>query len=1004
MNKKQECWQLYKQTSLASVTNKDNWLSLLDSMSRLYKYEFSEQVLIHAQNPKATACANSKIWNNAMHRYIKSGSKGIAVVDYSKAKAEINYVFDVIDTQETWYKNAKPKLPHHWQIDDEQSLVVAWKKTGLQGDTLSEQINERIKQLIRTMRTDDNYQDIINPQAIFSSISYVVHRRCGLETSFSDRDFKILQTEDASIVDKFGFIISTKAQELLREIEGMVKQQERTQEHGNQVQTRGGLSDSRPSDERATRSTLGQVRHGTQELLEERTPDAVQLSLHDDGTIPPLSRSRDTSQGTTGNSHEATRSKRPNTRQSDEANRVDSAHEQLESASRGNYLQPDNSQLLEQKNNKIDIEPKESKPLSFSALDDEKENITQHVENETIAPYVVIEWSESSHFQENERLSFHDADQKFKEVERMERAERIQENGSLGGYHKTSGIVYFQHAPNEEISTYQFRYDIGDYNEQDSGLYNHIHNFWSYHQQNPSFAYDKETAESGLAVAEILKPYQSALQKNVLRHDTEAKAEPNTAQNYHIADDAFGIEGGGKRKCAQNIEAITLLKEIENENRMATANEQDILALYVGWGGMPQVFDTRSRFWKQEYESLTTLLSPEEYEQARASTLNAHYTSPIVIKSMYQAVEQMGFTGGKVLEPALGTGHFFGTMPESMASHCELHGVELDPLTARMAKQLYPNAQIQNIGFEKTDFTDNSFDLVIGNVPFGSYAVMDTQSRSLNALNANIHDYFIAKSLDKVRSNGVVAVITSKGTMDKANPKLRKYFAQHAELLGAIRLPNNAFEHAKTEVTSDILFFQKREQALEIEAVENETWIHVDVDKSGIPINAYFIEHPEMILGEMALETGQYGQEATCKPFPDANLKEQLQEAITNIQTEAPLEYVMDDSERKEDNEIVVLADSNIRPYSYCIHDDEVYFKKTSTMSKVEFNSKDENRMKQLILMRDCVNELIQATTCFAPWKYKTKMSNSNANLIFFLSVALVQKKKLPIPTTLTML
>lgn len=1079
MNKKQECWQLYKQTSLASVTNKDNWLSLLDSMSRLYKYEFSEQVLIHAQNPKATACANSKIWNNAMHRYIKSGSKGIAVVDYSKAKAKINYVFDVNDTQEAWHKNAKPKLPTHWQIDDEQSLVVEWKKTGLQGDTLSGQINERIRQLIRTMRTDSNYQDIINPQAIFSSISYVVHRRCGLETSFSDRDFKILQTEDASIVDKFGFIISTKAQELLREIEGMVKQQERTQEHGNQVQTRGGLSDSRPSDERATRSTLGQVWHGTQELFEERTPDAVQLSLYDNGTIPPLSRSRDTSQGTARNSHEATRSKRPNTRQSDEANRVDSAHEQLESASRGNHLQRDNSQLLDAKNNKIDTEQKESKPLSFSVLEE---------------PYIVIEWSESPYFQEGEILLFHEADEKFKLVERYERAERINQNGSLGGYHKTSGVIHLKTETGE--STYEFRYDIGDYDENKSGLYNHIHGYWTSQKEKAFPFVTKEDVALGLQLAEELKPYQSEFDystpiiepvkykittepyviiqstespyfdeneillfheadsqfklaeisahnnqhtdkhqnvigticytnptdetisnyefnyvispfdenKSGLYHHIHTLLSENGADdkqlidilkpyqgefdysahmvenqnipfekhdaveihktlesptNYHITDD-FTSESS-KRKCAQNIEAITLLKEIENESRMATANEQDILALYVGWGGMPQVFDTRSRFWKQEYESLKTLLSPEEYEQARASTLNAHYTSPIVIKSMYQAVEQMGFTGGKVLEPALGTGHFFGTMPESIVRNCELHGIELDPLTARMAKQLYPNAHIQNTGFEKTEFQDNSFDLVIGNVPFGSYAVMDTQSRSLNALNANIHDYFIAKSLDKVRSNGVVAVITSKGTMDKANPKIRRYFAQHAELLGAIRLPNNAFEHAKTEVTSDILFFQKREQALEIEAVENEAWIHVAVDKNGIPINAYFIEHPEMILGEMTLESGQYGQEATCKPFPDANLKEQLQEAITNIQTEAPLEYVMDDSELEENDEIVILAYSNIRPYSYCIHDDEVYFKKTSTMSKVEFNSKDENRMKQLILMRDCVNELIQA-------------------------------------------
>lgn len=422
------------------------------------------------------------------------------------------------------------------------------------------------------------------------------------------------------------------------------------------------------------------------------------------------------------------------------------------------------------------------------------------------------------------------------------------------------------------------------------------------------------------------------------------------AKNFTIQDDQLG-EGAPKEKCRRNIEAIQLLLQIEREVRTATPEEQKVLSEYVGWGGLADVFDESKTSWNQEYQQLKSLLTEEEYQAARSSTLNAHYTSPVIIRAMYDTLGRMGFEKGNILEPSMGIGNFFGMLPEQMLkSH--LYGVELDSITGRIAKQLYPKSDIQVKGFEETTYPGDFFDVVIGNVPFGQYKVYD---RAYSKYNFLIHDYFIAKALDKVRSGGIVAVVTTKGTLDKKSPEVRKYLAQRAELLGAVRLPNTAFKaNAGTEVTSDILFFKKRDRVLDIEP----DWVQVAENDEGIVMNQYFIDHPEMVAGKMEMVSGPYGMEPTCKPLEEISLEGQLQSIMGNITGEiesAGLDELGDESELP-----AIPADPDVKNYSYTVIDGSVYYRENSVMHSADVSDSLECRIKGLVAIRDCTQELIE--------------------------------------------
>ena len=422
------------------------------------------------------------------------------------------------------------------------------------------------------------------------------------------------------------------------------------------------------------------------------------------------------------------------------------------------------------------------------------------------------------------------------------------------------------------------------------------------------------------------------------------------AENFRITDDELGV-GGAKAKFRANMAAIYLLKELEFEGLQASPEQQEILSRYVGWGGLADAFDENKPNWADEFAELYATLSPEEYAAARASTLNAHYTSPTVIKAIYEAVGSMGFQTGNILEPAMGVGNFFGMLPESMESS-RLYGVELDSITGRIAKQLYPKADITVAGFETTDRRD-FFDLAIGNVPFGQYQVND---RAYNKLGFSIHDYFFAKTLDQVRPGGVIAFVTSRYTMDKQSPEVRKYIAQRAELLGAIRLPNNAFKaNAGTEVVSDIIFLQKRDRPIDIEP----DWVHLGENEDGFSINQYFIDNPEMVLGRQTSESTQYGrQDFTVEPYEDLDLATQLRYAIQNIGGKYEAAELPDLGEN-ETIQDTIPADPNVKNYSYAVVDGEVYYRENSVMVKPSLNATAKERVKGMAELRDCVHRLI---------------------------------------------
>ena len=487
----------------------------------------------------------------------------------------------------------------------------------------------------------------------------------------------------------------------------------------------------------------------------------------------------------------------------------------------------------------------------------------------------------------------------------------------------------------------------------------------TYHTEDfPKYSYDEFYAVSNAPTADVFRcletgrnyipgenelfGYEGEFQPYLKPEAEKIVTEPH---NFRIQDNDLGA-GGPKAKYKANMEAIHLLQTLEKEERLATPEEQEILSRYVGWGGIPQTFEESNSSWANEYLELKNTLSPEEYSAARASTLNAFYTSPTVIRSMYEVLENMGLKQGNILEPSCGVGNFMGLIPESMGK-ANMYGVELDPVSGRIAKQLYQKNKIAVQGFEETSYPDSFFDCVIGNVPFGAYQVSD---RRYDRHHFMIHDYFIAKSLDLVRPGGVVAVVTSSGTMDKQNPAVRQYIANRAELLGAIRLPNNAFQrNANTSVVSDILFFQKRDRA----SIEEPEWLNLKETPEGYSVNAYFAEHPEMVLGEFTTESTQYGkQEVTVKPKEGITLEEQLKEAVQNIHGTIT-ELELSDTELEEDV-VSIPADPDVKNFSFTVVNEEVYYRENSVMNCMELPAMTAERVKGMVKIRDVTNELIR--------------------------------------------
>ena len=460
-----------------------------------------------------------------------------------------------------------------------------------------------------------------------------------------------------------------------------------------------------------------------------------------------------------------------------------------------------------------------------------------------------------------------------------------------------------------------------------------------------------EDAEPEEIISELEAEPEIKPEEETEPEDIKEQIVEQEPHNFHITDDDLG-SGGSKAKFKANMEAIRMLKKLEQEQRLATPEEQEVLSRYVGWGGIPQAFEERNSAWAEEYTQLKGILTPEEYSAARASTLNAFYTSPTVIKAMYEALGNMGLKQGNILEPSCGVGNFMGLLPESMSA-ANMYGVELDPVSGQIAKQLYQKNRIAVQGFEETSYPDSFFDCVIGNVPFGAYQVSD---RKYDRYHFMIHDYFIAKSLDLVRPGGVVAVVTSSGTMDKQNPEVRQYFANRADLLGAIRLPNSAFQrNANTSVVADILFFQKRDRA----AITEPDWVQLKTTPEGYTVNSYFADHPELVLGDFTTESTQYGkQEVTVKAKEGADLAEQLNEAVKHIQGTITEQEISDTE--LEEQVVSIPADPNIKNFSFALVGEDIYYRENSVMNKMELPVVTGERVRGMVAIRDATNRLLE--------------------------------------------
>ena len=842
----------------------EEWKAFLATAARNYKYPYYDQLMIYLQRPEATACAEYDFWFDTMHRYVKRGAKGIALVDNEGDSPRLRYVFDVADTGAR--SNSRPVWL--WQMKEEYQnpvMTALERAYGVSRENLS--LEAQLEQVAGRLAADywmnygrqisgivaDSFleeYDEFNIGTAFrkaaqASIAYTLSVRCTEEAesqfepeNFRDvSDFNTRQTAAA-----LGTAVSSLSGEVFREIERAIRDYERTKaqersqnyEERNNIQAGRGLSSSGDQAERDDREASGQIREDAQGISEGEQSDTVQRSGADRAAVSPSSGDRRDSAPEAGTADEEASGEESGAGQKVEPDGVGTPFKQPESPggrddTGGTYQQlslfPSEADQIAA----IDhLEPAESmKPSAFSVSGTEPAQMSGELPEESLEGSAVPPLSEN------------------------------------------------------EISL--------------------------------------------------------------------ARAAEISPQNYRITDAHLG-EGGPKAKYERNVEAIRTLFALEQENRNATPEEQSVLAQYVGWGGLPDAFDPEKAGWAREYQELKGLLSEQEYEMARASTLNAHYTSPTVIKAIYEAVGGMGFTSGNILEPSMGVGNFFGLLPDEM-SGSRLYGVELDSISGRIAQKLYPNAEITVAGFETTDRRD-FYDLAVGNVPFGNYRVSD---KPYDKLGFSIHNYFFAKALDQVRPGGIVAFVTSRYTMDSKNPDARRYLAQRAELLGAIRLPNNAFKaNAGTEVVSDIIFLQKREHPIDMEP----EWVRLRFTQEGFRLNSYFAEHPEMVLGRLSAENTQYGREDyTVEPIPGIDLAEQLHQAVSRIHGQyQAVETVLAEG---EDTQRVIPADPNVKNYSYTVVDGEVYFRENSVMRPVELNETAKGRIWGLVELRQAVNELI---------------------------------------------
>ena len=877
------------------TTRRGAWRQYLNTAARVYKYSFSDQLLIYGQRPDATACAELPLWNEKMGRWVNRGAHGIALIDTSRRRPRLRYVFDVSDTHLS--RDGSGRTLRLWTIRPDQHEVVSkelermYPNAGIAGMDFTEKIIkicelavknelayyleelERVKAGSLLEELDSQNLAMWLRLPLEASVGYTVLTRCGIDAGlyYDDVDFeKVYDFSTAATLSVLGNATSNISRTLLLEL--------------------GKLARSLTRQRQPRRKPSVPARRPTPP---ERKPASAPAPTAQPKTEPETEAGQVSVSGVL------------------ETKALESSMQAVpEATSPAEAGTPTESETPEapEVSTQVAPEPAHHIPLGSTVYIGAKE-------------YELLAYGDES-------VTLYDPDcPLFHEV--MPRAEfevKLSENPMNGHLFiadgNTSGAIEQASAPEQAEA------------EATS------------EQAEPEAAQEPEQAPTIQLAPPPAVRRHSKVSTTVLHPEIPAEQR----HDYRIHDDTLGVGTPGE-KFNRNVKAIRLLKKLEAEDRFATPEEQEVLAQYVGWGGLADCFDERH----SKYAELKSLLTEDEYAAARASTLNAHYTTPVVIRAIYDTLSNMGFQSGNILEPSCGVGNFFGCLPEAMADS-KLYGVELDSLTGRIAQQLYQKASITVQGYENVSFPKDFFDAAVGNVPFGNYQVND---KAYNRLGFSIHNYFFAKALDQVSPGGIVAFVTSRYTMDAKDTTVRTYLAQRAELLGAIRLPNDAFKaNAGTEVVTDIIILQKRNHI----DLSEPAWVQLGESVNGFAINRYFADHPEMVLGVQTSESTQYGkQDFTVAPIEGADLGEQLAGAIQNIHgvyTGAPPADV-EDAEADDS----IPADPAVRNYSYTVVDGKVYYRENSCMTPVRVSGTAEGRIKGLIGLRDCVRTLIEYQT-----------------------------------------
>ena len=911
--------QIY-QDVIARVTRTEaDWKAVCRLAGQIYRYEFDNVLMVYAQRPSSTLVADYDTWKK-VHRYVKRGSRGVAIFPSRALKPGLRYVFDISDTGG---KNVKLT----WDLEGENLpdyLSALWKRgeipepPGTDRKSQMEQLKAFTKQEVRGILKEDfgkQYAEAVmlvgreitggenkTPESaaqelVFNSIFYAVGTRCGFDLSSGEADLgAAVHVKDEGSISVLGTLVSDVSCTVLRNMNREITRIEKERmvrygNTGNQLPRRGGR-DAVPGHQSSGTDgdrNIREVRNhgegvsGGKLPAEIPEPGKVRQPLHE--TERSGGRGKPDVRGPHGEVSGKTQAGEPRFHDGDVP------HPKAgDDGGGGNHPsrphQPVSLETQEELNRELDdlhsFGTEREAVFRQASLFDYKETGMDDGEEE---PYQSTE----------------PEDVPFDEFAIPDEADQM----------GIPDAVRFEQAQREKRQTEE-DYELSDISDK---------------------THENKLENTGLEPS-----------------DTEKSVQP-----YNYVIDIHNQETGGEKTRYQwNVDAIKTLKQVEAEGRNATPEEQEILARYAGWGGSSQAFDEKSQSWQKEYAELKTLLTPEEYRESRATVTTAFYTPPAVAAAVSEALVQFGFQGGNVLEPSMGTGHFFGTMPGQLRGS-RLFGVEKDSISGRIAKLLYPQAEVQVKGFEETDFPDNFFDVAVGNVPFGDFKVYD---RKYNAENFKIHDYFVAKSIDKVRPGGIVAVITTKGTMDKKNNSVRKYLAERAELVGAVRLPNSAFKaEAGTEVTSDILFFQKRERKISAEP----GWIHLGMTEDGVAVNSYFVEHPEMMLGHMEYDTGRYGSDSNytvcVNDEADFNLQGALRQALGRLSVQIPDYEAL--SEPGEEPEESIPADLDVKNYTYTFVDGALYYRKDSRMYRQEVGNTVLDRIRGMDEIRRCTRRLI---------------------------------------------